>query len=248
MPLSAPVVSTIPRGPTRVRYERRSPSRPVGTERRPSAATVGDDHGESDAPPPSDEALLGRYRDLRRHEDFAELVQRHSAGLGRYLCRYLGDAALAEDVLQDTFLQVHSKCTLYRDDWPARSWLYSVATHRAVDAVRRFRRLPAVRLESPRAEGASVRAGSLVELLAAEGPGPLEELEERERHAWVRESVARLPEPLREILGLAYYQGLPYAEVAGLLQIPLGTVKSRLHAAIARLRTMAEHRTRTGVP
>ena len=157
--------------------------------------------------------------------------------MSRYLARYLGDAALTEDVLQDTFLQVHVKCDLYRDGWPARPWLYAVALHRAVDALRRARRLPRLRFDSPHAAD---EMGSLVELQACDRPGPLKELQERERREWVRESVARLPEPLRQALVPTYYQGLSYAEVADLLAIPLGTVKSRLHGAIARIRAMAE--------
>jgi RNA polymerase sigma-70 factor (ECF subfamily) len=188
-------------------------------------------------PSTSDEKLLGRYRDARRPEDLAELFRRHSEGLYRYLARYLGDAALAEDVLQETFLHVHSKCDLYRDGWPARPWLYAVALHRAVDTLRRAKRLPAVRLDSPIVAD---EAGSLVDFLADAEPGPLGELEELERQEWVRENVAQLPEHLRQVLVMAYYQGLPYADIAGLLRIPLGTVKSRLHSAIARLRALAE--------
>lgn len=188
----------------------------------------------------SDEDLLARYRDLRRPEDFTEIFRRYSLELCRYLTRYLGNAALAEDVLQDTFLQVHAKCGLYRDGWPVKSWLYAVAIHRAVDAGRRARRLPAIRLDRTSSEDREVETGTLLELLASPEPGPLETLRTRERQQWVRESVAQLPEPQRQALVLAYYQGMPYSEIACLLNVPLGTVKSRLHGALARLREKAE--------
>lgn len=198
-----------------------------------------------DSAPLCDEELLGRYRDERRPGDFVELVRRYSGDLGRYLVRFLGDAALGEDLLQETFLQVHLKCGLYRDGWPARPWLYAVALHRAVDVLRRSRRLPTARLgPAYEADGPA----SLVELLACDEPGPLEELQERERQQWVRESLARLPAPMRQALELAYYQGLSNAEIAGLLRVPLGTVKSRLHGAIARLRALAERHDRAGRP
>jgi RNA polymerase sigma-70 factor (ECF subfamily) len=184
----------------------------------------------------SDEDLLVRYRDARRPEDFAELFRRHSSALGRYLTRYLGDAALVEDVLQDTFFQIHAKCGLYRDGWAARPWLYAIAIHRAIDALRRSTRLPVVRLESPhRAD----EAGSFVELLASAEPGPLDELQRQERQRWVCECVARLPDLQRQVLVLNYFQGLTYAEIVVLLGISLGTVKSRLHGALERLRKMA---------
>lgn len=194
----------------------------------------------------SDEALLARYRDERCPKDFAELHRRYAEKLGRYLSRYIGDPVLAEDVLQDTFLQVHAKCGLYHDGWPARAWLYSVAIHQAIDAGRRSRRFTAIRLDPGHGDDRSVERGSLVELLAGAGPGPLEELQEQERQCWVRDSVQRLPGGLRQVLVLAYDQDLTYAEIAELLDIPVGTVKSRLHNAIARLREMAERHDRAG--
>jgi RNA polymerase sigma-70 factor (ECF subfamily) len=196
--------------------------------------------------PPSDEELLARYRDARRPEDFAEIVRRYSGPLGRYLARYLGDESLAEDVLQDAFLQVHVKCGLYRDGWRARPWLYAVAVHRAADALRRARRQPALCLDGPLSRGEAIECATIIERLAGDGPGPLDELEERERQRWVRESVARLPEPHRQVLGLAYDRELSYAEIADLLEVPIGTIRSRLHLAISRLRTLAERYDRSG--
>lgn len=188
----------------------------------------------------SDEELLGHYRDTRRPEIFAEIFRRHSNDLGRYLSRYLGDPVLAEDVLQDTFLQFHTRCDLYQDGWPARAWLHTLAAHRAIDALRRARRLPVTCLYRPLASGDALEAATLVDLLAGDDPGPLEQLQESERRQWVRDHVARLSEPLRQALVLTYYQGLSYAEVAEVLGIPIGTVRSRLHNAIASLRTDAE--------
>lgn len=227
---------------------RRSPRRPtaprgeaISQTRRPSPAAAATEDLESW----SDEDLLGRYREDREPESLAELLRRHSGELYRYLARYLGDATLAEDVLQDVILLVHAKCSLYRDGWPARPWLYAVARHRAIDVLRLARRRPALRLDSPHMGD---DPGPLVELLASTELGPLEELQERERQDWVRESLARLPESQRQTLEMSYYQDLPDAEIARLLGIPLGTVKSRLHCAIARLRALAERYNRAGEP
>lgn len=246
MPQSATLSSPARRKLLRAESDHRSPHRPSVPCRdasprtqRPSPARTGE------VSLLSDEDLLGRYRDVQKPEDFTELLRRHSAGLSRFLTRYLGDSALAEDVLQDTCLLVHAKCGLYRDGWPARPWLYTVALHRAVDALRRARRLPDARRNSPHAVE---QADSLVELLASAEPGPLEELQEKERQQWVRESVAGLPDPLQQALELAYYQKLSYAEIADRLGVPLGTVKSRLHNAVARLRALAERYDRAGRP
>ena len=195
----------------------------------------------------SDEVLLTRYRDLGRAEDFDQLVHRYEHELYRYLARYLGDPSLAEDVFQNTFLQVHLKRGLYEDGRPVRPWLYSIATHQAVDALRKAGRHPTISLDQKPASTASDSdSGGLIDLLVSQGSGPLDELQGEERKQWVRESVARLPEALRQTLILAYHQDLKYREIADILKIPVGTVKSRLHAALAKLQQMAKATNRDG--
>lgn len=193
----------------------------------------------------SDEVLLSRYRDTGRAEDFDALVHRYEHELFRYLVRYTGDRALAEDVFQNTFLQVHLKRALYENGRPVRPWLYSIATHQAVDALRKVGRHPTVSLDQRTSTG-EADAGSLIDLLVSEGEGPLAELQGEERRQWVRESVAQLPEVLRQTLILAYHQDLKYREIAEILKIPVGTVKSRLHAALAKLQQMARSAGRDG--
>jgi len=190
--------------------------------------------------PITDEVLLTRYRDEGRSSDFDALVHRYERELYRYLSRYLGDPALAEDVFQNTFLQVHLKRALYEDGRPVRPWIYSIATHQAVDLLRKLGRHPTVSLDQRSGRGDDAGdSGALVDLLVAAGPGPLAELQGRERGQWVRDSVARLPEGLRQTLMLAYNQDLKYREIAEVLKIPVGTVKSRLHAALAKVQEMA---------
>ena len=89
-------------------------------------------------------------------------------------------------------------------------------------------------------------AGNLIDLLVGESTGPLAELQEAERQQWVRESIARLPDALRQTLVLAYHQDLKYREIAEILKIPVGTVKSRLHAAIEKLQQMVRSAKRIG--
>jgi RNA polymerase sigma-70 factor (ECF subfamily) len=187
----------------------------------------------------TDEELLTRYRNQGLTEDFNELIHRYEHELYRYLARYLGDPTLAEDVFQNTFLQVHVKRGLYEDGRPVRPWLYSIATHQAVDALRKAGRHPVVSLDQKVTPGQS-ESGSLVEMLVSDDQGPLAELQGEERKEWVRRSLAKLPATLRETLMLAYHQDLKYREIAEILKIPVGTVKSRLHAALAKLQQMAK--------
>jgi RNA polymerase sigma-70 factor (ECF subfamily) len=109
-------------------------------------------------------------------------------------------------------------------------------------------RHPTVSLDQKLAPGAGsdTGAGNLIDLLMSSDTGPLAELQDRERQQWVRESVERLPDTLRQTLILAYHQDLKYREIAEILKIPVGTVKSRLHAALAKLQQMALAAKRVG--
>ncbi len=190
---------------------------------------------EPQAPDCTDEALLDALRD-GRHDALAMLVRRYERELFGYLRRYLNDETLAEDVFQNTFLQVFLKRRQYEPGRPVKPWLYAIATNQAIDALRRKNRHPTLSLEQV-GEG-DPDAGEIpgwLGSLEANEPGPLEMLLAQERCDRVKASVERLPDLLKSVLLLAYYQGLKYREIAEILGIPVGTVKSRLHAAIARL-------------
>jgi RNA polymerase sigma-70 factor (ECF subfamily) len=184
----------------------------------------------------SDEDLMLEYRSVGDRRAFDELVHRYERELYNYLRRYLGDAEMAEDAFQGTFLQVHLKCDRFEPGRRVRPWLYTVATNQAIDAQRRDRRHRMVSLDRPCVgKGEDDGAGSLVDLLDGEHASPADLLESAEQAREVRRAVDQLPESLREVLLLVYYQGLKYREAADVLSIPVGTVKSRLHAAIRRL-------------
>jgi len=182
----------------------------------------------------SDEDLLCRF--CRGQKDaFAVLVQRYQRELYGYLRRYLGDGDLAEDVFQNTFLQLYTKSGQYEEGRPVRPWLYTIATHQAIDALRRNGRHQALSLDQQQQESGDGELRSLLEMLEARTPGPLDLAEGEERRERVRATVDRLPDFLKQVVILAYYQGLKYREIAEILGIPVGTVKSRLHAALVKL-------------
>ncbi|HXG10248.1 MAG TPA: sigma-70 family RNA polymerase sigma factor [Gemmataceae bacterium] len=182
----------------------------------------------------SDEELLRRFCRGQK-EAFGVLVRRYERELYGYLRRYLGDTNLAEDVFQNTFLQVYLKSSQYEEGRPVRPWLYTIATNQAIDALRRNGRHQAISLDQEREETGEGEVHNLMELLESRGPSPLDAAQGQERRERVRASVDRLPDFLREVLILAYYQGLKYREIADILGIPVGTVKSRLHAALVKL-------------
>lgn len=182
----------------------------------------------------SDEDLLGAFRRGQR-DAFGVLVRRYQRELFGYLRRYLGDDHLADDVFQNTFLQVYVKCDQYEAGRPVRPWLYTIATNQAVDALRRNGRHPTTSLDQTVREAGDGEVRSLIELLEANAAGPLDHVQGEERRVLVRAAVDQLPDFLRQVVVLAYYQGLKYREIADILEIPVGTVKSRLHAALVKM-------------
>jgi RNA polymerase sigma-70 factor (ECF subfamily) len=117
-----------------------------------------------------------------------------------------------------------------------RPWLYTIATNQAIDAQRRNRRHKMASLDRRgRGTTGGDDVGSLVELLSSSEPSAAVNLEREERRAWIRDAIEQLPEALREAVILVYYQGLKYREAADVLGIPVGTVKSRMHAAVLKL-------------
>jgi RNA polymerase sigma-70 factor (ECF subfamily) len=91
-----------------------------------------------------------------------------------------------------------------------------------------------VSLDQP-AGDAGQEVGKLVDLLESSDPNPFAQANHAERRAWIRQAMDALPEHLRSVVQLVYYQGLKYREAAEALSVPVGTVKSRLHAAILKL-------------
>lgn len=184
----------------------------------------------------SDEDLFRLHRRKHNRRAFEELVHRYERELYSYLRRYLSDATLAEDVFQATFLQLHLKADQFEEGRKVRPWLYTIATNQAIDAQRRNRRHKMVSLDR-RSHNDQTRddVGSLLDLLTSKEPGAAANLEGEERRLWIQNAVANLPDALREAVLLVYYQGLKYREAAEVLDIPVGTVKSRMHAAILKL-------------
>ena len=184
--------------------------------------------------PLTDEQLLIDYRLSGDRELFAQLVYRYERELYIYLRRYLGDAQMAEDTFQATFLQIHLKADKFEEGRRFRPWLYTIATNQAIDCKRRNKRHNMVSLDRPR-EFESEDVGRLVDLLESNDSDPADTVQQGERRKMVRQTLDQLPETMHAVVQLVYYQGMKYREAADVLDIPVGTVKSRLHAAIARL-------------
>jgi RNA polymerase sigma-70 factor (ECF subfamily) len=182
----------------------------------------------------TDEELLLAYRTSHDAHLFAELVHRYERELYSYLRRYLGDAEMADDAFQAAFLQVHLKCEQFEAGRAVRPWLYTIATNQAIDLQRRNKRHRMVSLDrSTSSDGEDV--GKLLDLLTSKEDSPTTQLSADERREWLHRTVSDLPQPLADVVNLVYFHDLKYREAAEALNIPVGTVKSRMHSAVAKL-------------
>jgi RNA polymerase sigma-70 factor (ECF subfamily) len=189
----------------------------------------------SDSTELTDEQLLVHYRETGRRDYFATLVRRYERELYSYLKRFLGNSEMAEDAFQATFLQVHLKVQQFAGDRRFRPWLYAIATNQAIDAKRHSQRQRTVSLDSLfRGHDHEHERGPADWMVSAE-PTPGARTDSGEREEFVRRALGQLSGQMRMVIQLVYYQGLKYREAAEIMAVPVGTVKSRLHAAIARL-------------
>ncbi|MCI0681731.1 MAG: sigma-70 family RNA polymerase sigma factor [Gemmataceae bacterium] len=166
----------------------------------------------------ADHVLMERWRlgDVRA---FEALVRRWEGPVARFLARYGSDRDSAADATQEVFLRVFRSGSSYQPRTAFSTWLFQIALNVARDAARR-RRIPAM----------------LPEHLLTADADPSAAVAKREAAAAVDRALAELPEPLRLVLVLRHYQGMSFAEISRVCDVPATTLKSRFAAALDRLR------------
>jgi RNA polymerase sigma-70 factor, ECF subfamily len=151
---------------------------------------------------------------------YGELVCRYRDGVVNVVYRLCGDPGLAEEAAQEAFIRAWQHLRSYKPQFSFRSWVYRIATNVALDVLRR-------EPETTDVEAMPLRSAS---------DGPEENLENRERIEKVRRAVLALPPVSRTVIVLREYEGLSYQEISTALDIPMGTVMSRLNYARKQLR------------
>ena len=182
----------------------------------------------------SDEELIRAFVEKSDRASFELLVKRYQHEIYNYLRRYLNDDALAEDAFQTTFVQVFQKAEQFDVTRKFRPWLYGVATHQAIDLKRRNRRRVHQSLDV-QASCSDSRESTQAANIADYRQPLADPLEQAELRARIEAAIDEVGEPGRSALELVYLQGLPYRDAAEALSVPVGTVKSRVHAAIRKL-------------
>ena len=183
-------------------------------------------HSAADAD--DDAQLIAKIADGDRIA-FALLYDRFSPPLYSLALKMLGNEAEAQDLLQEVFLSVWNKSETFRAQrGSAFSWVVTQLRNRAIDRIRSRRR----RGELLEANGADLEPSGSATLTSAQNC----EVSERARE--VRSAMEQLSQDQRQVLRLAYFEGMTQAEISEKLAEPLGTIKARAHRGLARLRTI----------
>jgi len=180
----------------------------------------------------NDTDLLKRYA-AGEEEAFQELVSQYKDSIYAFLRRFLSQSDMVDDVFQETFMQLYVSRGTFDLSRPLRPWLFTIAANKAKDALRRMQRIDSANLGSM-FDSEEHSIDDVLNTLECDTRMPYEDLIKDETAASVKRVVAQMPTKLREILILAYFHKFSYAEIAGILKIPVGTVKSRLHTAVGR--------------
>jgi RNA polymerase sigma-70 factor (ECF subfamily) len=176
-----------------------------------------------------DSELLKKYQQGNAAA-FREIVTRYKNPLYAFLRRFLTRHDLVEDVFQETFLQLYTSRETFDVKRPLQPWLFTIAANKAKDALRKQQRtymdMGAI------TDSTDVSIDDVVNILTSYKTTPDEEVSKNETAKRIREIVGNMPENLRAILILAYFEQFSYKQMAEILSIPIGTVKSRLHTAV----------------
>lgn len=180
----------------------------------------------------SDAELLARYT-TGDEAAFHEVVTRYKNSLYAFLRQFLNRRDLIEDVFQETFLQLFTSRDSFDINRPLRPWLFTIAANKAKDALRKWQRTAAVPIGTL-ADSEELSFGDVLNAITSDSRIPSDNLERTETALRVEQVIANMPENLREILILGYFNKFSYKQMAEILSIPIGTVKSRLHTAVGR--------------
>ncbi len=174
-----------------------------------------------------DELLVRRCQD-NDEEAFDALFHRHLSRVHALVCHYIGDREEASDLTQEVFVRVYTHIRSFRGQSAFTTWLYRIAVNVCIEQRRKLAR------RGNRA--AFVPIEDLGRELTAEEEEPMDAVLRHDVQARLHDAVGLLPEQHRLVVSLRYFEGLSCKEIAEILECPVGTVNSRLHYAMAKLK------------
>jgi RNA polymerase sigma-70 factor, ECF subfamily len=171
---------------------------------------------------------------------YRELIRRYERPLFSLLYRMVRDRELAEDLAQETFVKALNAIESYRPEFKFSSWIFKIANNAAIDHLRR-RELDTLSLDgSPHAETPEAVEATALQI-GDRQESPLDAVEARELGGQIEQAIAQLRPEYRSCILLRHVEGRAYEEIAEILNLPLGTVKTYIHRARNELRQALAH-------
>jgi RNA polymerase sigma-70 factor (ECF subfamily) len=171
---------------------------------------------------------------------YRELIRRYERPIFSLLFRMVRDRELAEDLAQETFIKALNAIESYRPEFKFSSWIFKIANNSAIDHLRR-RELDTLSLEgSPHAETPEAIEATALQI-GDRQESPLDEVAARELGGQIEAAIAQLRPEYRSCILLRHVEGRAYEEIAQMLNLPLGTVKTYIHRARNELRQLLSH-------
>ena len=171
---------------------------------------------------------------------YRELVRRYERPIFSLIYRMVRDRELAEDLAQETFVKALNALDSYRPEYKFSSWIFKISNNAAIDHLRR-RELDTLSLEgSPHAATPDAIEATALQI-GDRGETPLDVVEAKELGGEIEQAIARLRPEYRQCILLRHVEGRPYEEIAEILDLPLGTVKTYIHRARNELRAYLAH-------
>lgn len=181
----------------------------------------------------SDEQAMWRVKMEDDAQAFAQLVQRWQRPIQSLCARMLGDLHRGEDLAQETFAKIFARRKDYEPSGKFATYLWRVALNICYDELRKIGRRPEAALELVGEQDAATSGEDA--RMVAPSPAPDSALIEQERAEAVHRALLQLAEPYRAVVVLRHYEGLKFREIGDVLEIPEGTVKSRMAEALTQL-------------
>ncbi len=180
-----------------------------------------------------------RHAVAGREAAYRELIRRYQRPVFSLIYRMVRDRELAEDLAQETFIKVLGAIESYRPEFRFSSWIFKIANNAAIDQLRR-RGLKTLSLDgSPHAETAEAIEATTLQI-GDDAESPLDEVTNRELGQQIETAIAQLRPEYRSCILLRHVEGRPYEEIAEILDLPLGTVKTYIHRARHELRLLLQ--------
>ena len=171
---------------------------------------------------------------------YRELVRRYERPIFSLIYRMVRDRELAEDLAQETFVKALNALDSYRPEYKFSSWIFKISNNAAIDHLRR-RELDTLSLEgSPHAATPDAIEATALQI-GDRGETPLDVVEAKELGGEIEQAIARLRPEYRQCILLRHVEGRAYEEIAEILDLPLGTVKTYIHRARNELRAYLAH-------